>query len=193
MPTSFELSQLILISAAYLLLLFGVAWTSEKGLIPRWVIRHPLTYTLSLGVYASAWAFYGTVGLAYQYGFGFLASSVARTLYLDGVYLLPPLLYLIGRWHKRDADRRGGPARSVLGWALLHLGEVFGPALGGAAVTALSVYFVGRQLGAADDVAMHGLSYVVGVPLALAGQWWLLYAPGRPLHRAATRLFGLGD
>ena len=134
-----------------------------------------------------------TAGAGLRAGFGFLASSVARTLYLDGVYLLPPLLYLLGRWHKRDADRRGGPARSVLGWALLHLGEVFGPALGGAAVTALSVYFVGRQLGAADDVAMHGLSYVVGVPLALAGQWWLLYAPGRPLHRAATRLFGLGD
>ena len=54
MPTSFELSQLILISAAYLLLLFGVAWISEKGLIPRWLIRHPLVYTLSLGVYASA-------------------------------------------------------------------------------------------------------------------------------------------
>ena len=26
----------------------------ERGLIPRWIIRHPLTYTLSLGVYASA-------------------------------------------------------------------------------------------------------------------------------------------
>ncbi|WP_373389100.1 ATP-binding protein [Pseudomonas alcaligenes] len=88
MPTSFDLSQLILISAAYLLLLFGVAWTSEKGLIPRWVIRHPLTYTLSLGVYASAWAFYGTVGLAYQYGFGFLASYLGVT----GAFLLAPVL-----------------------------------------------------------------------------------------------------
>nr|ACA48227.1 LipQ [Pseudomonas alcaligenes] len=88
MLTSFDLSQLILISAAYLLLLFGVAWTSEKGLIPRWVIRHPLTYTLSLGVYASAWAFYGTVGLAYQYGFGFLASYLGVT----GAFLLAPVL-----------------------------------------------------------------------------------------------------
>ena len=73
MLTSFNLSQLVFISAGYLLLLFGVAWISERGLIPRWIIRHPLTYTLSLGVYASAWAFYGTVGLAYQYGYGFLA------------------------------------------------------------------------------------------------------------------------
>lgn len=88
MLTSFDLSQLILISAAYLLLLFGVAWISEHGLIPRWVIRHPLTYTLSLGVFASAWAFYGTVGLAYQYGFGFLASYLGVT----GAFLLAPVL-----------------------------------------------------------------------------------------------------
>ena len=57
MQTSFSLSHLILISVAYLLVLFGVAWVSERGLIPRGIIRHPLTYTLSLGVYASAWAF----------------------------------------------------------------------------------------------------------------------------------------
>ncbi|TBU96676.1 sensor histidine kinase [Phytopseudomonas dryadis] len=88
MLTSFSLSQLMLISAAYLLVLFGVAWSSERGLIPRWVIRHPLTYTLSLGVYASAWAFYGTVGLAYQYGYGFLASYLG----VSGAFLLAPVL-----------------------------------------------------------------------------------------------------
>ena len=88
MQTSFSLSQLILISAAYLLALFGVAWVSERGLIPRWIIRHPLTYTLSLGVYASAWAFYGTVGLAYQYGYGFLASYLG----VSGAFLLAPVL-----------------------------------------------------------------------------------------------------
>ncbi len=46
---SFSLTQMILISAGYLLVLFGVAWVSERGLIPRSIIRHPLTYTLSLG------------------------------------------------------------------------------------------------------------------------------------------------
>jgi PAS domain S-box-containing protein len=88
MLTSFSLSQLILISAAYLLVLFGVAWISERGIIPRWIVSHPLTYTLSLGVYASAWAFYGTVGLAYQYGFGFLASYLG----VSGAFLLAPVL-----------------------------------------------------------------------------------------------------
>ncbi|PHX41254.1 ATPase [Pseudomonas sp. NZIPFR-PS5] len=85
---SFSLTQMILVSAAYLTLLFGVAWVSERGLIPRWIIRHPLTYTLSLGVYASAWAFYGTVGLAYEYGYGFLSSYLG----VSGAFLLAPVL-----------------------------------------------------------------------------------------------------
>ncbi|MCY1266369.1 Adaptive-response sensory-kinase SasA [compost metagenome] len=88
MLMSFSLTQLILISAAYLLALFGVAWLSDRGFVPRWIIRHPLTYTLSLGVYASAWAFYGTVGLAYQYGYGFLASYLG----VSGAFLLAPVL-----------------------------------------------------------------------------------------------------
>ncbi|KPY66753.1 sensor histidine kinase [Pseudomonas syringae] len=88
MPMSFSLTQMLLVSAAYLLVLFGVAWVSEHGLIPRWIIRHPLTYTLSLGVYASAWAIYGTVGLAYQYGYGFLSSYLG----VSGAFLLAPVL-----------------------------------------------------------------------------------------------------
>ncbi|TBV11591.1 sensor histidine kinase [Stutzerimonas kirkiae] len=88
MPTSFSLSHLLLLSTLYLLVLFGVAWLSERGLIPRAVIRHPLTYTLSLGVYASAWAFYSTVGLAYQYGYGFLATYLG----VSGAFMLAPVL-----------------------------------------------------------------------------------------------------
>ena len=88
MPTSFDPSQLLLISALYLLVLFAVAWLSERGVVPRRLVRHPLTYTLSLGVYASAWAFYGSVGLAYQYGYGFLACYLGVT----GTFLLAPVL-----------------------------------------------------------------------------------------------------
>lgn len=85
---SFELSLLILLSVAYLIILFSVAWATERGLLPRALVRHPAVYTLSIGVYASAWAFYGTVGLAYQYGYGFL------TYYLGvcGAFLLAPVL-----------------------------------------------------------------------------------------------------
>ena len=88
MPTNFDLSQLLLISIAYLLTLFGVAWITERGLLPRALLRHPLIYTLSLGVYASAWAFYGTVGLAYEYGYGFLSYYLG----ISGAFLLAPVL-----------------------------------------------------------------------------------------------------
>ncbi|WP_455232374.1 ATP-binding protein [Geopseudomonas aromaticivorans] len=88
MPTSFNLTHLLLISAAYLLVLFGIAWLTERGVMPRALVRHPLIYTLSLGVYASAWAFYGAVGLAYQYGYGFLAIYLG----LSGAFLLAPVL-----------------------------------------------------------------------------------------------------
>lgn len=88
MPTSFSPTHLLLISTFYLLLLFGLAWLTERGLLPRALVRHPLTYTLSLGVYTSAWAFYGAVGLAYQYGYGFLAIYLG----LSGAFLLAPVL-----------------------------------------------------------------------------------------------------
>ena len=88
MPTSFNLTHLLLISAGYLLALFGVAWLTERGVVPRALVRHPLVYILSLGVYASAWAFYGAVGLAYQYGYGFLAIYLG----LSGAFLLAPVL-----------------------------------------------------------------------------------------------------
>lgn len=83
-----SLTQLILISVAYLSTLFGIAWITERGYVPRRLVRHPLVYTLSLGVYASAWAFYGTVGLAYQYGYGFLAIYLG----ISGAFLLAPVL-----------------------------------------------------------------------------------------------------
>ena len=88
MPMSFSLTQMILISAAYLAVLFGVAWISERGMIPRRSFATRSPYTLSLGVYASAWAFYGTVGLAYQYGYGFLSSYLG----VSGAFLLAPVL-----------------------------------------------------------------------------------------------------
>lgn len=88
MPMSFNLTELMLISAAYLLVLFGLAWLTERGDLPRALVRHPLVYTLSLGVYASAWAFFGAVGLAYQYGYGFLAIYLG----LSGAFLLAPVL-----------------------------------------------------------------------------------------------------
>lgn len=87
---SFSLFQLFLIGTGYLLLLFGIAHITDRGWIPKQIVRHPLTYILSLGVYASAWAFYGAVGFAYEYGYGFLTYYLG----LCGAFLLAPVLLL---------------------------------------------------------------------------------------------------
>ena len=41
MPMSFSLSGLMLISAAYLLVLFAVAWCADRGLIPCLLYTSP--------------------------------------------------------------------------------------------------------------------------------------------------------
>ena len=85
---SLELSQLAGLSIFYLSLLFGAAWLTDKGWIPRSVTSHPLVYVLSLGVYTSAWAFYGAVGIAHEFGFVFLAYYLG----ICGAFLLAPVL-----------------------------------------------------------------------------------------------------
>ncbi|MBK7828893.1 hypothetical protein [Nannocystis sp.] len=134
----------------------GVAWTPGAGLQPR------------AGVH-------------------FLTSSVARTLYLDGVYLLPPLLYLIGRWHREDARRSNNPqaARSIVDWAGLHLGLIFGVALGAAGFTALVTHQLFTVTGD------HLIAITIAVPLSLTVLWQGLLAPGRPLQRRLARTLGL--
>ncbi len=85
---SFSATGLLLASLLYLILLFGIAWATERGTLPgRWV-RHPLVYTLSLGVYAGIWAVYGAVGMAAESGYGFLAYYLG----ISGAFLLAPVL-----------------------------------------------------------------------------------------------------
>ncbi|ASP40699.1 ATPase [Bacterioplanes sanyensis] len=85
---SFSLNQLGLIVFGYLGVLFATAYAVERNWVPRSWVRHPLVYILSLGVYASAWAFYGSVGLAYQYGYGFLAYYLG----IAGAFVMSPIL-----------------------------------------------------------------------------------------------------
>lgn len=85
---SVDLEPLIFVSVAYLLFLFSIAWITDKGWIPQNIVRHPLTYVLSLGVYASSWAYYGSLSIAREGGYLFL------TLYfgISGAFLLTPIL-----------------------------------------------------------------------------------------------------
>ncbi|WP_315982416.1 hypothetical protein [Aliamphritea spongicola] len=90
---SFNFNDLLLAGITFLTLLFGAAYITERGWIPRRIIRHPLTYILSLGIYASAWTFYGTFGLAQQSGYSFLASylGASAAFFLAPLVLIPIL------------------------------------------------------------------------------------------------------
>ena len=93
MNFSFSLGQVFAIGVGYLLILFLCAYATERRWLPTKLTRHPVVYVLSLGVYASAWAVYGSVGLANQHGYGFLSYylGVARTIILKTVLLITTL------------------------------------------------------------------------------------------------------
>jgi len=130
-------------------------------------------------------------GLQPGAGVEFLTSSVARTLYLDGAYLLPPLLGMIGRWQSEDARRAGLAPRSAWTGAWQHLAMVFGAALVTAAASALCVGLADHLLGGARSGTAHLMAYAIGLPASLAAAWSFAFAPGRPAHRAITRALGL--
>jgi Na+/proline symporter/nitrogen-specific signal transduction histidine kinase len=68
-------------AVAYLLLLFGIAaWADRRAVQGRSVIGNAWVYTLSLGVYCSAWTYFGSVGRAAAGGLGFLPIYLGPTL-----------------------------------------------------------------------------------------------------------------
>jgi PAS domain S-box-containing protein len=89
----FELWQLFLVGVLYLGLLFVIATATDRGWIPESLASHPLVYTLSIGVYATSWSFYGSVGFAEKQGFNFLTIYLGATLaFVASPILLRPLL-----------------------------------------------------------------------------------------------------
>ncbi len=84
----YELEVLFGASIFYLLILFFIAYATDSGVIPEHWVRHPLTYILSLGVYATSWSFYGSVGFAEREGFQFLTVYLGVTI----AFLMTPLL-----------------------------------------------------------------------------------------------------
>src|SRR5512144_3447530 len=72
---------IVLASFAYLGLLFAIAYyADQRADVGRSVIASPYIYSLSLGVYATAWTFYGSVGRAASDGVGFLPIYIGPTL-----------------------------------------------------------------------------------------------------------------
>jgi PAS domain S-box-containing protein len=90
------LDQIVLIaSCAYFGLLFVIAWLAERQILPVWLNDNPLVQVLSLGVFVSAWSFYGVVDLFNQYGYGALSYYMgAGGLFVFAPLMLTPLFRL---------------------------------------------------------------------------------------------------
>jgi Na+/proline symporter/nitrogen-specific signal transduction histidine kinase len=72
---------ILLVSLAYIGLLFAIAYYGDKRAdAGRSLISNPYTYALSMGVYCTAWTFYGSVGRAASAGVGFLPVYLGPTL-----------------------------------------------------------------------------------------------------------------
>ena len=87
------------ICVAYLGVIFGIAHITDRGWVPDRVVRHPATYIFSLGIFASAWSFYGVIDLANLFGYGALAYYLGTgVLFLFSSLLLRPLIELARRF-----------------------------------------------------------------------------------------------
>ena len=126
--TGVPAATLVAFGLAYLALLYLVALAAERGWLPERLAVHPATYALSLGVYATSWTYYGSVGLADRSGYAFLTIYLGVTgAFLLGPRLLAPILTLV-REHQLTsiadllAFRYGGRATGVAVTVFLVLG-----------------------------------------------------------------------
>jgi Na+/proline symporter/signal transduction histidine kinase len=92
---SSELLPLFVSGIVYLLVLSLIAHFADQGQFPERWINNPWVYTLSLGVYATSWSFYGSVGFAQSHGYQFIAIYIGATLaFVLSPVLLRPILRL---------------------------------------------------------------------------------------------------
>lgn len=92
---TFDLGTLFAVGVGYLGLLFLIAYATDRGMIADHWSNHPVVYTLSLGVYASSWTYYGSVGFADSHGFQYLTIYIGVTLaFMLSPVLLKPILRL---------------------------------------------------------------------------------------------------
>jgi Na+/proline symporter/nitrogen-specific signal transduction histidine kinase len=121
-------SLVVLLSFGYIGLLFAIAWHADRRAgRGRSLVTHPVVYSLSLAVYATAWTFYGSVGRAAHDGVGFLP-----------IYIGPTLMVLLGWFVLRKMIRVAKAARitSLADFAASRYGK---SAAVGALVTVIAV------------------------------------------------------
>ncbi len=80
-----SLNIVILAALGYAVILFLVAFVSDRNDRPGW-LSSPVVYTLSISVYCTSWTFYGAVGSAARNGLEFATIYIGPTLVFLGFY-----------------------------------------------------------------------------------------------------------
>jgi Na+/proline symporter len=76
-----DIRVIAVVSVAYLALLFAIAYFGDRRADQhRSIISNGYIYALSLGVYATTWTYYGSVGRAATTGVGFLPIYLGATV-----------------------------------------------------------------------------------------------------------------
>lgn len=91
---------LVLSTGSYLALLAIIAELVERHRSWAKVARRPVVLGLALGVYATTWSFYGSVGFATAHGYGFLAIQLGCALSCLAIPLLWQPLGVLVRRHR---------------------------------------------------------------------------------------------
>lgn len=72
---------IILFGLGYLFLLFSIASYAQKTInTKRNLVNHPFIYALSMGIYCTAWTYYGSVGRAASTGIDFITIYLGPTI-----------------------------------------------------------------------------------------------------------------
>jgi Na+/proline symporter/nitrogen-specific signal transduction histidine kinase len=88
-------------SFAYLMLLFAVAWLGDtRAREGRSIIGNAWVYALSMGVYCTAWTYFGSIGRAASAGLWFLPIYLGPTLGMLVAWLLLRKMIRIARVHR---------------------------------------------------------------------------------------------
>ncbi len=94
-------SLVIAASFAYLALLFAVAyWADRRAQQRRSVIGNAWVYTLSIGVYCTAWTYFGSVGRAASTGVWFLPIYLGPTLAMVLAWMVVRKMIRIARTYR---------------------------------------------------------------------------------------------
>jgi Na+/proline symporter/nitrogen-specific signal transduction histidine kinase len=92
---------IVLISFAYLGVLFAIAyWGDKRADAGRSLIAKPTIYALSIAVYATSWTFYGSVGRAVASGPGFLPIYLGPTLMMALGWVVLRKMIRISKVHR---------------------------------------------------------------------------------------------